>query len=108
MKTEIAIRVDTGEVTNTITQTDLAKLRPLFKAIKNFKPYKARGHSHKYNYPCGECHRDDLGEKSPAEIYGVDAELIELLEEYLPSCDYGFHLIERVEVYPQPTKERLV
>lgn len=112
-KTEITIRVDTNdgdynEVTNPISKEDLNKLKPLFKAIKQFKPYKAKGHGHAHNFPMGEILREDLGEKSPAEIYNVDEELIELLEEYLPHCDYGFHTIERVEIFPQPKKERLL
>lgn len=115
-RVEIYIRVDTNdgdynEAINIITKKDLDKLRPLFKAIKNFRPYKGNEGdrwTHANNFPCGECLRDDLGEKEPSEIYDVDEEIIELLSDYLPSCEYGFHTIERVEISPLQKKERLV
>jgi hypothetical protein len=112
---EITIRVDTNdadyrEETSSISQVHLELLKPLFIAIKNFKPYKSKLYSgkHEHNFPCGECLRDDLGEKSPEDIYGFRDEEMELLEYYLPSCEYGFHTIESVEIFPKPKKERLI
>lgn len=112
-KFEIAVIVDTNDADyataiNIITADDLAKLRPIFKAIKNFKSYKNKQHNHSNNWPNGECLRADLGEKSPAEIYNIDEELVETVEEFCPANEWGFHTIERVEVYPVLEKERLV
>ena len=79
---EIMIRVDTNdgnyvEVTNIITEAQLKILRPVFEAIKNFKPYKVHGGEHNHNFPSGECLREDLGEKTPEEIYDLDKETVE-------------------------------
>ena len=110
---EIMIRVDTNdgdyaEVTNIITEAQLKILRPVFKAIKNFKPYKVDRWKHDNNFPSGECLREDLGEKTPEEIYDLDEDTMDLLCEFLPSAVYGFHTIERVEIFPQSQKKRLV
>ncbi len=99
---EIMIRVDTNdgdyiEETNKITQKNLDKIKPLIKAIKNFKK--------DYNYPYGECCDDD---KDVREMYDFDEEIFDLFENYTPSYDYGFHTIKRIEVFPLREKQRLL
>ena len=110
---EIAIRVDTNDgdyayATNTISEEDLDKIRPLIKAIKEFEPYENKNNTHTHNWTTGECLRDDLGEKEPAEIYPFDEEIMELFMDFLPPTMYGFHTIERIEVCPLQHKERLL
>lgn len=117
---EMTIVVDTNDAdfdTNIgkISEKELDKFRPLIAAIKKFKPYKTKGYGsgnkHHHNWPKGECLREDLGEKSPAEIYSkFSEELIEEFEEEWLPCgsDYGFHTIESIEICPYVKKERLL
>ena len=97
-----------------ISDTDLNKLKPLFQAIKAFKPYKTGSaiandqREHRHNWPSGECLRTDLGEKPPHEIYNATEELTEMLEEYLPYNEWGIHTIVSVEVTPLVKKTRLL
>ena len=112
-KYEITIIVDTNDAdfataVNEISNKELEKLRFLFDAIKKFKPYKNKGHQHHYNFPVGECLREDLGEKPPQELYDIDDDLFELFSEYCPFNEYGFHTIESVEICPLRMKEKLV
>jgi len=115
MKYEITVTVDTNDAdyatkVTSITQEDIDKLIPLFKAIKNFKPYTVKindiNWDHSHNYPYGDSLREDLGEKSPAELYDFDAEIFEIFEEeYIPCCDeYGFHTIISVWIAPEQEK----
>lgn len=110
---EITIMVDTNDgdyeyAINTISEEDLDRLRPLINAIKEFKPYRNENWTHTHNWAIGDCCRDDLGEKEPAEIYDFPEEIMELFENFLPSPQYGFHTIERIEVCPKQDKERLL
>lgn len=110
---EITIVVDTNDgdctqVTNDISEEDLGILRPLIKAIKEFKPYRNKKRTHSHNWTTGECLREDLGEKEPSEIYGFEEEIMELFEDLLPATMYGFHTIERIEVCPKQVRERLL
>ena len=66
------------------------------------------GSYHHHNFPTGECLRKDLGEKSPQELYDFDEEVFELFEDFCPYPEYGFHTIERIELYPTPKKTRLL
>lgn len=94
-----------------ITEEELERYLPLFKAIKKFKPYKgmtdAERHnmpshewSHEHNWPVGEygC-REDLGEKTLKELYGEIAE--EFNEEYVPNGgeNAGYSLHDIVEIF---------
>jgi hypothetical protein len=67
-----------------ISDRDLEILKPLFKAIKNFKPYVTTGdygeREHHHNFPTNDCCRDDLGEKTVEQIYAdVDPDSLLLL-----------------------------
>lgn len=120
MEYEITIRVDTNDADfdtsiNKISEEELNKFRPLIAAIKKFKPYKTKKNDwedkHHHNWPKGECLREDLGEKSPYELYPeFSEELIEEFEdEWLPSgSDWGFHTIDSIEVCPYIKKETLL
>lgn len=80
------------------------KFKPLIKKISQFKPYKSIGSygltwNHTHNFPCGECLREDLGEKHPCELYNIDketyAEFIETFSLY--GEEWGFHTITRIQ-----------
>ena len=76
------------------------KFKPLIEKIKQFKPYETTGRSgltwnHDCNFPCGECLREDLGEKTPMELYDItEAEFEEFRDAFrLWGDDYGLHTI---------------
>lgn len=54
--------------------------------------------THKHNFPNGECLREDLGEKTPLELYDFTMEEQCVLEEILPYCEYGFHTIKSIKI----------
>lgn len=118
----ITITVDTNDADyqtkNTgISREDLDKLRPMFKKISEFKEYTGtykgyngedRTWKHGSNFSIGDCLRADLGEKSPEELYGFSELEMDLLYDYLPSNEYGFHTIESVGVHPFVETEYLL
>lgn len=79
------------------------KFKPLIEKIKNFKPYETTGRSgsnwnHDCNFPCGECLREDLGEKHPCELYDIDEETYEeFVETFDLYAEWGFHTITRIQ-----------
>jgi hypothetical protein len=94
-----------------ITQKELDRFAPLFKAIKNFKPYKGFSDpehhksdrpplewTHDHNWGVGEYgYRDDLGAKSITELYGELAE--EFDEGFVPHGENGsLHTIHAISV----------
>jgi hypothetical protein len=115
---EITIRADTNDAdyvtqVSPISEKDLNVIKPLIKAIKNFKPYKAQmpGKTewiHDHNYPWGECTRADLGEKTPQELYDFDKEVFEAFQDYVPYGEYGIHTIESIFICPAGKKTRLL
>lgn len=118
-KLQIEITVDTNDgdyntAVNDIDEGDLGILYPLIDAIKEFKPYKGKSmggyeSTHHHNYPEGECCRGDMGERTPEEYYSqFDAEVFEVFREYLPWCEYGFHTIGSIYVYPKQAKDKLL
>ena len=119
-KIELTVTVDTNdgdydsEVTK-ITQEELDEIMPLIKAIKNFKSYKSKAKEmdweHHHNYPYGEMLREDLGEKSPEEIYSnIDPDIHQLfIEEYCPlGNEYGFHTIKSITTSPLVERKELL
>lgn len=117
---ELVITADSNDadyVTNTshISEENLERIKPILKAIKDFKPYTVKeldgtSQTHRYNWPRSEyAPRTDLGEKYPHEIYPqFSLEDIEFFEEYLPFGEYGIHTIVSAYVYPIPNKTRLL
>jgi hypothetical protein len=123
---EIVIRVDSNDADyisqiSKISESNLEKIKPLIKAIKEFKPYKTKTKSrfseegltwtHHHNYPWGDGEfipRRDLGEKSPREIYDFPQAIFDLFEELLPSSEHGFHTIESIEIAPYVKKTKLL
>lgn len=117
---QIHIKVDTNDAdystaVSIISQEDLDIIKPLIEAIKNFKPYKGepmdsgRVYTHSNNWPYGECCREDMGEKTPEEIYSdFDEEVIEIFQDYCPYPEYGFHTIKEIVVYPDSVGETLL
>lgn len=118
---ELIIVADTndGDYVTEITAVDtetLDKIKPLVKAIKNFKPYigqyesydgTMRGTTHDHNWPDGECLREDMGEKNIYEIYSdFDEDVIDTFRDLCPVDEYGIHTIESVKVCPYVKKEK--
>ena len=121
IKLELTVTVDTNDAdylvkVSQITQDELNKILPLINAIKKFKPYttKTTGNykldwSHTHNYHIGEHVRDDLGEKSVAELYPQFSEAIhELFQEFCPYGENGFHTVESITVSPFIKKTKLL
>jgi hypothetical protein len=123
---ELTIVADTNDADyvtsiNKIDQRTLEKyIYPMAKAIKNFQPYEGKGkdpgsnltRTHRHNYPRGDGEyipRDDLGEKSPAEIYShIDPKVREVFEEYLPCSEHGIHTIKSISICPWAEKMELL
>ncbi len=93
-----------------ITPAQLDRLRPLFTAISNFTVYDAKAEdgkmdwTHSDNFPWGECQREDLGEKSPEQIYVetglVTAEDLNFFaNNFIPYPENGFHSIDSIQVF---------
>ena len=118
MNQEITITADTNDgdyVTQVseISEKDLAIIKPLIAAIKDFKKYNEYSvsgvlYTHHHNYPYGECMRNDLGEKTLSELYDFDEEVFELFEGYLPYSEYGIHTIKSIIICPLQEKTRLL
>lgn len=102
----ILIKADTNDAdfitkSSVITDEEIEKIRPLVKAISEFKPYtKSYGginYIHHNNYPSGECCREYLGEKPYDKLYGhIDG--LDLFDCFVPYDEYGIHTIESVEI----------
>jgi hypothetical protein len=91
-----------------ISDEDLAKLMPLFEAIKAFKRYKGKckdgpAWEHNHNFPWGSGEyvpRKDLGEKTVWEIYPEYKEAIRIfVDQYWPYGEYGIHTIDNIKVF---------
>ena len=84
-----------------ITDEQLEAFKPLFKAIKAFKPYRTKINgldwNHNANWPTGEyCCREDLGEKTIEELYGDLG--VEFDENFVPHSDGNIHTIKSISV----------
>jgi len=114
----IKITADTNDAdyvteVSDIFEEDLDKIKPLIAAIKKFKPYTTKSNglswSHSHNYPLGEALREDLGEKSPREVYkGFDEEVFQIFEDLIPYAEYGIHTIISIDIAPQIKWENLL
>lgn len=96
-KYEISITVDQNDadfVTEicVITEKQLDKIKPLINKIK-----KKNG-----EYEYGDI--SEQGWDNPTKQYKFSKEEFELLHEFLPNTEYGFHTIENVEFYDIPKK----
>lgn len=87
------------------TEEEIKIVERVAAAIKSFKPYKSEDKkwTHHHNWPAGEnSPREDLGEKSPKELYVDSGKITE--EEYdffsdiTPHGEYGIHTIESIEL----------
>jgi hypothetical protein len=114
---EISVKVDTNDadfvtLNSKISEEELEIIKPLISAIKNFKPYttstSALG-THRNNYPYGDCCRQDLGEKTPQEIYNFEEKVFEMFEDFCPhGGDFGFRTVESIFITPYVEKTRLL
>lgn len=87
-----------------IPKETFEKFLPLIEKIKNFKPYKVIDRhgitwAHCNNFPCDDACREDLGEKTPMELYGItEAEFEEFRDAFhLWGDDYGLHTIVSIK-----------
>ena len=123
MKSQIIIEVDTNDAdyntqVSEIDEGDLLVVRKIAELIKEFKPYKSeykssssgevRTWNHSHNWPEGDILRDDLGEKDSMELYGLTEEEHDIFSNYLPWCEYGFHTIESIKIFPLVESEELL
>lgn len=104
MKLRITVDENDADYRTTISPINdnmLATVREIAAAVKEFEPYTVHmdgtDWNHRANFPMGEAHRPDLGEKSAAEMYG-HIEGFEDFLDLLPYCEWGFHSIESIEV----------
>ncbi len=89
---------------NRVSDKELIQLEPMFKAIKDFKPYTVDKDGmkwrHTHNFPNNEFSpREDLGEKNIEQLY-IESELVTedvlgIFEEYAP---VGIHSITEILV----------
>ena len=121
MKTFIRIVADTNDgdyidYFDETTEEQLAFILPVIEAIKKFKPYKSKTESgsewtHRCNWVTGECHRKDLGEKSPNELYVktgmVTQTQFDAFAELVPFGEHGVHSIKTVEILKVESVETL-
>ena len=115
-KIMIIVYTNDGDYTteiSSISEKKLKQIKPLIEAISAFKPYKAKGptssrYEHHHNYPYGECCREDLGEKTPQQLYKFPDKIFELFEEYVPWNEYGIHTIENIEVFEKTNLQKLL
>lgn len=112
MKYEIAIRVDTNDAdylteTSEIDSDELQTIRPLIEAIQQWTQDN-RDNWDGHNYATGECRREDLGEKSPRELYDFPEEVFELFEDFCPCPEHGFHTMESITITPAVEKIKLL
>jgi hypothetical protein len=101
-----------------VTDEDLEVMKPLFEAIKNFKPYTTRkdaygyaaSMTHRHNFPTNDCCRKDLGEKTIEQIYkDIDEDsLLCFTDEYCPHAEHGIHTIESIEIVEVTNRVKLV
>jgi|WetSurMetagenome_2_1015567.scaffolds.fasta_scaffold1651653_1 hypothetical protein len=109
MKHILIIKADTNDADyvhtiQEITLDGVKTIAPIAEAIKNFQPYKSNlsglDWTHRSNWPVGDCLRDDLGEKSPAEIYAgvLNEDQIELFMDLIPYGEHGIHTIKSIKI----------
>ncbi len=90
---------------NLITEAQLVKFEPLFKAIKEFKPYTGHGARspvmvHGHNFPIGDGCRARSGEKTARQLYVesgiVDEDTFAEFEKYIPTTQGDIHTITKI------------
>lgn len=110
MKLLALVQVDTndGDYMTELTEIEDPKLiNRIAEAVSKFEPYESVGRggtkwSHDHNYPFN-CAREDLGEKTPQEIYVesgllTEEELEEFESNYVPYPEMGFHSIVEIRI----------
>lgn len=120
-KKYLVVTADTNDadyVTNVaeITDEQIEKFKPVFEAIKNFKPYFGYYESgrktseHKYNFQTHNWNGEH-GEKSAQELYehltGEESwdEFVYYFVPKNPDNINGIHTIKSIEVFEVVTKE---
>lgn len=91
-----------------ISREELDKIRPLLAAINDFRPYQVGRCTHHHNFCTGEALRDDLGEKTPEELYPDYLDELEIFSEYVPHGEYGIHTIKSVKVLEVINEEKFI
>lgn len=113
-KLEMVIKADPNDAdyiyrTSDISEEDLKRFAPIFKAIKKrTKEIEEGGGSGRgiYNWPEHERARE---ENTLQDIYkDIDPDLLEEFRDYVPSDEYGVHTIESIFVYEKPKKKEMI
>ena len=115
-QTKVHIKVDTNDADYLEQVVDIGSkeahvLSVFCEAIRKFKPYKVQVDgigeiTHHHNFPYGECHRPDMGEKSVEELYPRFLKGIEIMKRILPYSEYGIHTIVSIDLVDK--KEKLL
>jgi len=104
---KLIVKADTNDgdyitAVNEITEEEFYLISEVIDAIKQFKPYEEIrfdiSWKHESNYPIGECHRSDLGEKSVEEMYGHLKGFKLFNDKFVPYNEYGIHTIKSIEL----------
>lgn len=112
----IEISADYGNISvNEISSDDLTTVSCLIEKIKAFKPYYVHlkdiygetDQKHDNNFPHGEKHNKQLGERTAKELYGDDAAM-KIFCGIIPLRNYGIHHINKIEIYPKLVKIKLL
>jgi hypothetical protein len=117
MKKTLIVRVDTNdgdyeEARTPLNDEELELIMPVIEAIGKFKPYIVKEYGidwkHEHNYPTGEMHRPDLGEKSAAELYGHLEGFGLFHDHFLPWTEFGIHTIKSITLEPEVESVKLL
>lgn len=112
MKHILIIEADENDADYVVEQTDVTlktmeTIQPVIEAIKA-QTGKPNGKYGKHNYPCGECHRGDLGEKSAEELYGHLGKAFEIFNNMCPIGEYGIHTISSIQLLTVTDEQELL
>lgn len=97
---KLTIKVDTNDGDYVTRETLLNHTEEQFvehfvDKLVNFRPYSVMRNNvvftHTHNFPIGDAHRPDLGEKSVFDLYSVL--IMSYIIELIPRPEHGFHTI---------------
>lgn len=99
---------------NWISDDELEAIRPLIRAIKNFKPYQSSADNEKiftHNFPLYNTVAHHLGELSAQEFYvlcgKIAQEQMDVFMEFVPDED-GIHSITSITIREENPEEKLL
>ena len=110
MKYEIVVIGDTNDADyvtaiNTITEEDLELLKPLIAAIQAKTTANRRRPDSRHNWDVTDCADED---QTPTKLYPQFADVIELMNAYVPCSETGIHSLTSIYYYEKPKKIKLL